>query len=106
MKSNYIYRKNYDASYIASSNKMGGKQRGGYIYVEGSFDQRVFRKSSQKFGKFFRAVGPKKEGILKVKNSQTDCKGIVDMDYDFEGDEISFSDKICSIAICIPDTGL
>ena len=94
MKSNYIYRKNYDASYIASSNKMGGKQRGGYIYVEGSFDQRVFRKSSQKFGKFFRAVGPKKEVILKVKNSQTDCKGIVDMDYDFEGDEISFSDKI------------
>lgn len=94
MKSNYIYSKNYDTSYIASSNKMGGKKRGGYIYVEGPFDARVFRKSSQKFGNLFRFVGPKKEVILKVKNSQTDCKGIVDMDYDFDGDEISFSDKI------------
>lgn len=94
MKSNYIYSKNYDNSYIASSNKMGGKKRGEYIYVEGEFDEKVFRKSRPEIGNLFRGIGTKEKVIRIVKNSETDCKGIVDMDHDLKGDEISFTDKI------------
>ena len=73
---------------------MGGKKRGGYIYVEGQFDEKVFRKSRPEIGNLFCGIGTKEKVIRKVKNSETDCKGIVDMDHDLKGDEISFTDKI------------